>query len=581
MGYEVVLVEGAVQLGGLLNRLHRIVPADMLARDYLERLLQPIRQNPLIQIRTGARVESVQGYVGNFEIRVQSEAGLESFKVGAVVVATGAQVLKPEGYYGHDGKRVINHLELEALQQEGQAIAGDTVFIQCVGSRVPERQYCSRTCCLTAVKNALMIKEADPQARVAILYRDMQMYGIENEELFRQSKQRGVRYINYDPARPPVVEADRVRVFHQLLGREVTLPADRVVLSTPLIAYPDADRISQLLRVPLDANKFFLEGHAKLKSPGSLLVDSAAGHGSSTPMARSGCSAPTRSRAGPPMASSSPQRAPMSSPRSIRRVASAGRSPARGRSETPPGPRTAIGSHTSAAARSASSPATAAAIACLHRSRRAVAPAWDPGAMHRLSYVDAAGRLRTVEADGGRVVFATAAGAAADRPRLVGRRRSPDGRLARPRADPRPRRRDRMERASSPGPGLPGRRSFPRRRRRSDPLVEVGGAERARPPRSRRPSPALRGTRPADRRRLLPDRPLAAGRLAQRRPVALPQPGAPTAHRRGLRDLRPVRPWNDGAAVIPLGLGLVLPHGAIPAGLRDLRARSSRIDGPM
>jgi heterodisulfide reductase subunit A len=265
MGYEVVLVEGAAQLGGLLNRLHRIVPADMLARDYLERLLQPIRQNPLIQIRTGARLESVQGYVGNFEIRVQSEAGSESFKVGAVVVATGAQVLKPEGYYGYDGKRVINHLELEALQQEGKAIGGDTVFIQCVGSRQPERKYCSRTCCLTAVKNALMIKEVDPQARVAILYRDMQMYGIENETLFRQSKERGVRYINYDPDQPPVVEADRVRVFHPLLGREVTLPAERVVLSTPLIAYPDADRISQLLRVPLDANKFFLEGHAKLK----------------------------------------------------------------------------------------------------------------------------------------------------------------------------------------------------------------------------------------------------------------------------------------------------------------------------
>ena len=56
---------------------------------------------------------------------------------------------------------------------------------------MPERKYCSRTCCLTAVKNALMIKEADPQARVAILYRDMQMYGIENEALFRQSKATG------------------------------------------------------------------------------------------------------------------------------------------------------------------------------------------------------------------------------------------------------------------------------------------------------------------------------------------------------------------------------------------------------
>ena len=104
-----------------------------------------------------------------------------------------------------------------------------------------------------------------PDTGISILYRDMQMYGIENEEMFRDSKAKGVRYIHYDPDRPPQVESDQVRVYHSLLGRELTLPAHLVVLSTPLVAQEDAPVTSRLLRVPVDENGFFLEGHVKLK----------------------------------------------------------------------------------------------------------------------------------------------------------------------------------------------------------------------------------------------------------------------------------------------------------------------------
>jgi heterodisulfide reductase subunit A len=265
MGFEVILVEREDELGGLLRSLNKILPSGISASAYLEKIVSEVKQNPMIQIRTSAAVETVQGFVGNFEVAVRSQAGEENFKVGIVVVATGARVFTPEGFYGYDGRRVITHLELEALQKQGRAAVDQAVFIQCVGSRMEGRKYCSRTCCMTAVKNAILIKEANPKAGVAILYRDMQMYGIENEELFRKSKQMGVRYINYDPSQPPVVEDTQVRVFHQLLGKEVALPADLVVLSTPLVAYPDAERISQLLRVPLDVNRFFMEGHVKLK----------------------------------------------------------------------------------------------------------------------------------------------------------------------------------------------------------------------------------------------------------------------------------------------------------------------------
>jgi heterodisulfide reductase subunit A len=118
---------------------------------------------------------------------------------------------------------------------------------------------------MTAIKNSITIKEQNPQATVHILYRDIQAYGAENEELFQRSKQMGVRYIKYDQQQPPEVQENTVKVYHHLLGRDLELPQDLVVLSTPLIAGEDNESLSKLLRVTLDANKFFLEAHVKLK----------------------------------------------------------------------------------------------------------------------------------------------------------------------------------------------------------------------------------------------------------------------------------------------------------------------------
>jgi heterodisulfide reductase subunit A len=111
----------------------------------------------------------------------------------------------------------------------------------------------------------MLLKDHNPESNVYILYRDMQMYGVENEEMYRDSKAKGVRYIHYDPATPPVVESNKVKVYHSLFGKNMELPADLVVLSTPLVAHEDVAETSQLLRVPVDENGFFLEGHVKLK----------------------------------------------------------------------------------------------------------------------------------------------------------------------------------------------------------------------------------------------------------------------------------------------------------------------------
>ena len=264
--YEVVLVEKEETLGGVLNKLNRLAPTLTDAHSFIDQKIQAINQHPQITVFTKARVTEVQGFIGKYEVHIETQSGLKNIDIGVIIVATGARILVPQGLYNYDGERVITQLELEERLKEGlDKNIKNVVMIQCVGSRNDERPYCSRICCQTAVKNAMLIKEQILEGKVSILYRDMQMYGVENEEMFRDSKAKGVRYLHYDPVQPPIVESDRVSVYHSLLGRELTLPADLVVLSTPLIANEDAHTISQLLRIPVDENGFFMEGHVKLK----------------------------------------------------------------------------------------------------------------------------------------------------------------------------------------------------------------------------------------------------------------------------------------------------------------------------
>ncbi|MFZ5867256.1 MAG: CoB--CoM heterodisulfide reductase iron-sulfur subunit A family protein [Thermodesulfobacteriota bacterium] len=265
MGYEVDLVEKHEKLGGLLNSLNVVLPANEPSSRLLQDLTARISANEKIKVHTSSEVTKAEGYVGNYVVTIQEKGAENQVKAGVIIVAIGARVLKPDGLFGYNGKSVITHLELEGLLKQGAPAAKNVVMVQCVGSRCAERTYCSRICCMTAVKNSILLKESDPETKVTILYRDMMMYGVENEDMFRKSKELGVRYVAYDPVKPPQVGEGRVAVYHQRMGKEIAVPAELVVLSTPLIAQEDAASISSMLKVPLNENGFFLEGHVKLK----------------------------------------------------------------------------------------------------------------------------------------------------------------------------------------------------------------------------------------------------------------------------------------------------------------------------
>ena len=263
-GFEVKLVEKQEQLGGTLNSLHRLYPTHEKASDLVRKKTKEVKGNSKIEVLTSSEVEEVEGFVGNYDATVRQGANKRLFKTGVIVVATGAETLKPVGIFGYDGESVVTQMELERMLEEGGLDADSIVMIQCAGSRNDERAYCSKVCCLTAVKNAMLIKETNADAQVFVLYRDIATQGTEYEDYYGKAREAGILFIKYTPERQPVV-GEAVRVYDELLGEELKLPYDLVVLSTPMVAHIDSPELAQKLKVPVDENGFFLEAHVKLR----------------------------------------------------------------------------------------------------------------------------------------------------------------------------------------------------------------------------------------------------------------------------------------------------------------------------
>ncbi len=264
MALEVVLVEKTAGLGGLLQQVHQL-ETGASAQTALADIVEDVVSRSNITCHTRATVKDINGYIGNYAAVIDTQQGQITEEAGCIVVATGAVPLIPEGLYGYNGQDVISLMELENKLKSDDFSANRVTFIQCAGARTKEKEYCSRICCMIGVKNALLVKEKYPLAEVRILYRDMQMYGTQKEQMLWDARGRGIRFDVYSPDNAPVIENGKVRFSQAITGKTVEMDTDLVVLSTPLVPRKDAASLANMLRVPMDQNGFFLEAHAKLR----------------------------------------------------------------------------------------------------------------------------------------------------------------------------------------------------------------------------------------------------------------------------------------------------------------------------
>ena len=273
-GHEVYLVERDTELGGIARRLHYTLEG-LDVQAYLRDLIRKVHQHPLVHVYTSATITQATGYVGNFVTRVKSERGLTQIKHGAAVIAIGADVYTPTEYlYGEDD-RVMTQLELEEkiAKAEGRVINSQSlVMIQCVGCRQEDRNYCARICCSQSIKNALKLKEINPEMDIYILFRDMRTYGF-REDYYREASNKDVKFIRYEPQDKPQVEAIveegrpvlRVTVTDPILGQKLAIDADSLALAAAVIPSAATRQVAGLFKVALSPDGFFKEAHVKLK----------------------------------------------------------------------------------------------------------------------------------------------------------------------------------------------------------------------------------------------------------------------------------------------------------------------------
>ncbi len=270
-GFPVDLVEKAGVLGGNALHLHKTWSGEHII-PRLSAMEREVRSHALITLHLQSEVVAAEGYVGNFTSTLRTKSGRKTaIAHGVAIIATGASRLMPDEYGYREHREVVSALEFDKLREIGDRQVKKSnvfVFIQCVGSRESDRNYCSKVCCTHSVQAAIELKKEKPSRRIYILYRDMRTYG-QRETLYRKAREMGIVFINYELHGKPEVKKKgsrlAVEVWDHVLHRPLEIQADMLILAAAIIPAAGARKLARLYKVPLDNHGFFQEAHAKLR----------------------------------------------------------------------------------------------------------------------------------------------------------------------------------------------------------------------------------------------------------------------------------------------------------------------------
>jgi heterodisulfide reductase subunit A len=263
-GFQSYLVEKENVLGGHLQD-----------QGYIKKLVDRVKKEKLIDVYTNSKLVQTSGFVGNFSSVLESgktKTKEQTVDHGVIIIATGGREHRPETVLGNPvkySKTIITQREL-AKQLSGKAknrAPDSIVMVQCAGSRGDDLAYCSKICCNAAVDNALQIKEINPQSQVIVLYRDMRTYGLA-EDAYLEAREKGVLFVPYSMDNKPEIttkgKKTTVAYHDPILQEDLVLNPDMVALSVGIVP-EETETMSKLLKVPVTADKFYLEAHVKLR----------------------------------------------------------------------------------------------------------------------------------------------------------------------------------------------------------------------------------------------------------------------------------------------------------------------------
>jgi heterodisulfide reductase subunit A len=300
-GFKVYLIEKEKELGGLTSKLYKLYPTLADSSEVIDPLIEAVKSHGNIELMTSTDLKDVSGYIGNFTAALTGPDGDKEVNVGTIIVASGASNYTPPkglyqyGIYDH----VVTQRELDEMLKKGKIGEPERiVMIQCVGARKGEIRpseleafpksdtaellrkilkarkeegwpYCSRICCMNAIKNAILVKESSPKTDIVVLFGDLRVYK-EYEDFYKRARDLEVRFVRHIEEAPPEITQTsdgklQVMTYDSLSGLEVKFLADWVVLSTPIIPNKDEVLLARMLKVPIGTDGFMMEAHLKLR----------------------------------------------------------------------------------------------------------------------------------------------------------------------------------------------------------------------------------------------------------------------------------------------------------------------------
>ncbi|MGD0711251.1 MAG: CoB--CoM heterodisulfide reductase iron-sulfur subunit A family protein [Bacteroidales bacterium] len=281
-GKIVYLVEKGKDIGGNAAKLDLTFPYLTSAQQMIKPLIKSVKTNKNIILFTNTEIKEIFGYIGNFETTIQKDGKDTKLIFGNIIVATGlrpSDASKVANYCYGKIPDVITSLEFEEMLNKGNIVKKDgkepknVAIIHCVGSRNKEyHEYCSRTCCLTALKYANQLRSALPTTNIYELYADMRAMGKGCEELYAATSRQHVMFMMFDQQNdlPKIKQAKGkdysmlIELNEKLSGEAVEVPADMVILMNGMEAHANAKEIAHAVGISMCGNSFYIEKHPKL-----------------------------------------------------------------------------------------------------------------------------------------------------------------------------------------------------------------------------------------------------------------------------------------------------------------------------
>ncbi len=267
-GYVTYVIEKSERLGGHTRKLYKTWKGELL-KEYYEHLMDDVTNETHLLYWLNADILEVEGSVGNFKTTIMSNGQKRILHHGVTIIASGASQYIPKEHLYGESSQVMTSLELEQsfCNDEWFDSSKTIIFLQCVGSRIKSRPYCSKVCCTQSIKNAMILKQKDPEKKIYILYRDIRAYGM-REILYRQARDIGIHFIRYNTEHSLDVsqndEGLSIKFTDIVLRQDMSIQADLMILGAAVTTEKN-NPLAQFYKIPQSEDNFFTEAHVKLR----------------------------------------------------------------------------------------------------------------------------------------------------------------------------------------------------------------------------------------------------------------------------------------------------------------------------